>query len=86
MAARQRRNDAWALRRKLWEISSLARVRACGRVSRTAGGPTLRLARVAPSCSRTPRGCGPASSPCVTALPQVQRAGWLSVKVSRGRN
>jgi hypothetical protein len=43
MAARQRRNDAWALRRRLWEISSLPRIRACGRVSRTAGAPTLRL-------------------------------------------
>lgn len=42
-AARERRNEAWALRRRLWEISSLPRVRACGRVSRTEGGPVLRV-------------------------------------------
>lgn len=42
-AARERRNQAWALRRRLWEVSSLDRVRKCGKVSRVAGGPTLRL-------------------------------------------
>lgn len=42
--ARERRNEAWALRRRLWELSGLERVRACGRVSRTeVGGPTLRV-------------------------------------------
>lgn len=39
-----RRNEAWIMRRRLWELSSLERVRACGRVSRSkAGGPTLRV-------------------------------------------
>jgi hypothetical protein len=43
-AARERRNQAWRLRKRLWEISTLARVRACGRVSHTGvGGPTLRM-------------------------------------------
>lgn len=42
-AARERRNEAWRLRRRLWEVSTLPRVRACGRTSRTAGGPTLRV-------------------------------------------
>lgn len=41
---RERRNAAWAMRRRLWDLSSLSRVRACGRVSRSPeGGPTLRL-------------------------------------------
>lgn len=39
-----RRNTAWTLRRRLWEMSSLPRVRSCGRVTHVAGaGPTLRL-------------------------------------------
>lgn len=38
-----RRNEAWALRRRLWEVSSLPRVRACGRVPRAEGGVVLRL-------------------------------------------
>lgn len=41
---RDRRNEAWRTRRRLWELSSLPRVRSCGRVSRTeVGGPTLRV-------------------------------------------
>lgn len=43
-AARERRNEAWKLRRRLQEVTTLPRVRACGRVSRTGeGGPTLRV-------------------------------------------
>ncbi len=42
-AARERRNERWAMRRRLWELSSLERVRACGRVARTTGGPVLRV-------------------------------------------
>lgn len=38
-----RRNEAWAVRRRLWELSSLPRVRACGRVTHAEeSGPTLR--------------------------------------------
>lgn len=41
---RVRRDAAWALRRKLWDVSNHSRVRACGRVTHTGGGPTLRVA------------------------------------------
>lgn len=38
------RDDAWRLRKGLWEVSGLARVRNCGRVTHGgAGGPALRL-------------------------------------------
>ncbi|MEK6438751.1 protein rep [Pseudonocardia sp. T1-2H] len=43
-ARRDRRGDAYRVRRRLWDLSSLARVRACGRVSHSdAGGPGLRI-------------------------------------------
>lgn len=41
---RARRRDAMTWRRRLWSLSSLPRVRDCGRVSRTGvGGPVLRV-------------------------------------------
>lgn len=46
---RARRDTAWGLRRRLWDISTVARLRACGRVTHTGGGPTLRVTGAAGS-------------------------------------
>ncbi|MEQ3551169.1 protein rep [Pseudonocardia nematodicida] len=87
LTAAERRADRYRLRRVLWEVSGLAGVRKCGRVSRTGeGGPTLRI--TGPEGSRVAGyaglvSCGVMSCPCCASKVGARRAAEIETVVER---
>lgn len=75
----ERRGDRWTAKRYLWQVSTLERVRRCGRVGVTDhGGPVLRLSRAGGERVAGYAGLARCGSPhaCPTCAPRIgaQRA------------